>query len=341
MPKTTSERPPHTPTLVDVAARAGVSVSTASKALNGRSDVSERTRAKVVEAAAQINFVPNTLAKSLLTGRSGTVGLITHDFEGRFSLPVLMGAEDWFGLNKVSILLCDARGDAIRERYHLGSLMERRVDGLIIVGHMPEPRPSLGQDLPVPVVYAYAPSANPEDCSIISDNSAAGALAIDHLLACGRRKIAIIGGDLTYGASEERAAGATTRLAAEGLTPLGGTALFGNWSEQWGRAAMRSIYAQYPDVDGVLCGNDQIARGALDSLRDLGRHVPDDVSVMGHDNWDILVAGARPMLTSIDMNLEEIGRRAAQRLAEAMEGSPSKGVELVAARVVVRNSSLP
>lgn len=328
------------PTLIDVAKRAQVSVSTASKALNGRSDVSEVTRARVVEAAKDLNFVPNTLAKSLLTGRTGTVGLITHDFEGRFSIPLLMGAEDWFGLNKVSVLLCDARGDAIRERYHLGVLMERRVDGLIIVGARPDMRPSLGTRLPVPVVYAYAPSDDPRDCSIVSDNVGAGRLGVDHLIACGRRNIAILGGDVTYGASEERSGGAIERLAAEGLVPLGGAPLFGAWSEEWGRAAMRTVLAQHPEVDGVLCGNDQIARGVLDTLRDAGRSVPGEVSVVGHDNWEILAAGARPALTSIDMNLEDIGRRAAQRLAEAMDGEPSHGVEQLPARLVVRNSSV-
>ena len=90
----------------------------------------------------------------------------------------------------------------------------------------------------------------------------------------------------------------------------------------------------------MLCGNDQIARGALDTLRDEGRSVPADVSVVGHDNWAILATGARPALTSIDMNLEDIGRRAAQRLAEAMDGKSSHGIELLPPRLVVRNSSL-
>lgn len=342
MSKTNSVRPSgaRTPKLLDVAQRARVSVSTASKALNGRTDVAPATRERVMAAASELSFVPNTLARSLLSGRSGTVGLITHDFEGRFSIPLLMGAEDAFGLNKVSVLLCDARGDAIRERYHLDVLMQRRVDGLIIVGARPDMRPSLGQNIPVPVVYAYAPSDDPEDCSIISDNVEGGRIGISHLLSIGRRHIAVIGGDPTYGAALERIDGATARLAEAGLTPVGGEAFSGSWTEPWGRAAMRSILTQYPEVDGVLCGNDQIARGALDTLRDEGRRVPDDVSVVGHDNWEILATGARPALTSIEMNLEEIGRQAARRLAEAMEGDVSHGVEFIAPRLVVRASSV-
>ncbi|WP_255555950.1 LacI family DNA-binding transcriptional regulator [Tessaracoccus palaemonis] len=342
MPRTeaAARRNPKSATLIDVAQLARVSVSTASKALNGRSDVAETTRERVVEAARRLNFVPNTLAKSLQTGRSGTVGLITHDFDGRFSIPLLMGAEDAFGVNKVSVLLCDARGDAIRERYHLDVLMQRRVDGLIIVGARPDTRPTLGRGLPVPVVYAYAPSDDPEDCSIVSDNVAAGDLGVSHLLAAGRRHVAIIAGDTTYGAAVERVHGAKRRLSEAGLESLGGDAFFGSWTEPWGRAAMRTILTQYPEVDGVLCGNDQIARGALDTLRDEGRRVPDDVSVVGHDNWEILATGARPTLTSIEMNLEEIGRLAAQRLAEAMEGNVSHGVEYMAPHLVVRASSV-
>lgn len=328
-------------TLGDVAERAKVSVSTASKALNGRSDVSAKTRDRVLEVAGELGFVPNTVAKSLLTGRTGTVGLITHDLDGRFALPLLMGAEDAFGLNKVSVLVCDARGDAIRERYHLGVLLQRRVDGLIIVGARPDIRPSLGQDIPVPVVYAYAPSEDPRDCSIVSDNIGAGWLGVDHLIAAGRSNVAVIGGDITYGAAKERAVGAARRLAEAGLAPLGGDAFFGNWSESWGRAAMRTVLARHPEVDGVLCGNDQLARGALDTLRDEGRRVPEDVSVVGHDNWEIFASGARPPLTSIDMNLEDIGRKAARRLSEAMAGNPAQGLELHPARLVVRNSSVP
>jgi LacI family transcriptional regulator len=327
-------------TLADVARRAGVSVSTASKALNDRRDVAESTRAKVRAAADDLSFVPNRVATSLLSGRTGTVGLITHDLEGRFSIPLLMGAEDAFGLNKVSVLLCDARGDRLREQYHLGVLMERRIDGLIVVGARTDTRSSLGQDLPVPVVYAYAPSDDPEDCSIVSDNVRAGALGVEHLLSAGRTSIAIIAGDRTYGAATERAQGAVARLAEAGLEPLGGQPVFGAWTEDWGRAGTHAVLARHGEVDGVLCGSDQIARGALDALRDAGREVPADVSVVGHDDWEILVTGSRPPLTSISMNLEDIGRLAARRLEEAMEGRPSHGVEAVVPRLVVRGSSV-
>src|SRR4029079_17477410 len=104
---------------------------------------------------------PNPLARGLHAGRTGTVGLLTSDLEGRFMIPILMGAEDAFGAGRINVFLCDARGDAIREQHHLKELLSRRVDGIIVVGRQTDPRPSLGQDIPVPVVYAYAPSDDP------------------------------------------------------------------------------------------------------------------------------------------------------------------------------------
>jgi len=327
-----------TATLSDVARLAGVSIATASKALNGRAQVRAETRAKVVAAAEQLQFSPNSLARSLLSGRSGTVGLVTHDLEGRFSIPTLMGAEDAFGTGKVSVLLCDARGDAIREQHHIQALLGRRVDGLIIVGARPDPRPSLG-NLPVPVVYAYAPSDDPRDCSLVSDNVGGGRLAAEHLITCGRSRVAVISGEASYGAAQDRVAGATAALAEAGLEPVGGHALYGAWTEDWGRGAIRGLLAKHPEVDAVLCGSDQIARGVLDALRELGREVPQDVAVMGHDNWEVLATNARPPLTSIDMNLEELGRRAAARLFEAIEGTPAHGVETVPCRLALRSST--
>ena len=328
-------------TLTDVARLAGVSVATASKALNGRDQVRAETRLRVLEAAEQLSFFPNALARGLLEGRSGTVGLITSDLEGRFSIPVLMGAEDAFGTGSVSVFLCDARGDAIRERHHVNALLSRRVDGLIVVGADTDPRPSLGHNLPVPVVYAYAPSEAAEDVSITADNIGAGRLAIDHLIACGRTRIAHISGDPAYKAAQDRAVGATEALKDAGLELVGGQTYFGAWSEAWGRGAARMLSTQHPEIDAFFCASDQIARGALEALRELGRDVPRDVSVIGFDNWEVLATNARPELTSIDMNLEKIGAVAAQHLFKAIEGKHGGGTQALPCRVVTRESTAP
>jgi LacI family transcriptional regulator, galactose operon repressor len=328
-------------TLRDVARIAGVSVSTASKALNGRKDVGEATRERVMQAANQLAFSPNALAQSLIAQRSGTVGLLTSDLEGRFSIPILMGAEDAFGSDMTSVFLCDARGDAIREQHHLRALLSRRVDGLIVVGARPDVRPSLGQGLGVPVVYAYAPSDDPDDLSLVTDHYGGAELAIDHLLTCGRTQIAHISGDATYGAAQDRARGAIARLERAGLELVGGQVFFGAWSEAWGRNATREVLRRAPDIDAIFAGSDQIARGVLDTLDRTGVSVPSQVSVIGFDNWEALATNSRPPLTTIDMNLQQLGRTAAQRLFAAIAGPPKSGVETLPCRLVARESSLP
>lgn len=327
-------------TLTDVARLAGVSVATASKALNGRSQVADATRRRVVEAADRLAFSPNSVAQGLLTGRTRTVGLLTNDLEGRFVLPILMGAEDAFGAGEVNVFLCDARGDAIREQHHVRALLGRRVDGLIVVGSRTDPRPSLGPNLPVPVVYAYAPSDDPADVSLTPDNTQAGRTAVEHLLASGRRRIAHISGAPEYVAAQDRARGAHEALAEVGLTFVGDV-MFAEWSERWGRAAAADLLRRHPDVDAVLCGSDQIARGVLDIARDLGRDIPHDLAVMGFDNWEVLTTNSRPELTSIDANLQQLGRVAAQRLFEAIAGARSSGgTEFLPTRLVIRGSTI-
>ncbi|TDC80257.1 LacI family DNA-binding transcriptional regulator [Streptomyces hainanensis] len=326
--------------LSDVARLAGVSLATASKALNGRSQVRAETRARVIEAAERLAFHPNPLARGLPAGRTGTVGLLTGDLEGRFSIPILMGAEDAFGVGRVAVFLCDARGDALREQHHVQALLGRRVDGLIVVGSRTDPRPSLGPDLPVPVVYAYAPSLDPADLSIVPDSVGAGRLAVAHLLACGRSRVAHVSGDPGYAAARERADGAAAALADAGLPPVG-EVLFGSWSEGWGRAAAGMLLDRHPALDAIVCGSDQIARGVVETARERGRRVPEDVAVLGFDNWEILTQGSRPPLTSVDLNLEQVGRTAAQALFAAIEGQPRSGVETVPSRLVIRESTAP
>jgi LacI family transcriptional regulator len=328
-------------TLTEVARLAGVSVATASKALNGRDEVAPATRQRVIEAADRLAFSPNPLARGLLAGRTGTVGLLTSDLDGRFVIPILMGAEDAFGAGQVNVFVCDARGDTIREQHQLKALLSRRVDGLIIVGAETDPRPSLGHDFPVPVVYAYAPSDDPTDLSLTPDNTAAARLAIEHLISCGRTRIAHVSGNPAYAAAQDRAKGAREALAAAGLE-LVGDVMFSDWTEHWGRDATAMLMARHPDIDAILCGSDQIARGALDTARDLGRAVPDDVAVMGFDNWEVLTTNARPELTSIDANLQQLGRIAAQRVFAALDGvDVGAGTHYLPPRLVIRGSTVP
>lgn len=335
--------PPHrrrtVATIADVAALAGVSISTVSKSLNGRQGISAETRAKVHEAAEQLGFHSNALARSLLTGRSFTVGLITNDSFGRFSIPVMLGAEDALQTGQIAVLLCDGRDDPIREQHYVRTLLARRVDGIMITGRRTDPRPPLGADLPVPTVYAMSESTNPEDASVLPDDEGGGRLAVEYLLATGRTRIGHVTGPANFRAARLRAAGATTALAQAGLSMAGEGPLHGVWSEEWGRQAASIMLRQAPDVDAMFCGSDQIARGVADSLLEMGRKVPDDIALVGFDNWTVMAEASRPRLTTIDMNLTEVGRTAAKVLLAAIEGHATHGTQFVPCHLVVREST--
>lgn len=336
-----TERNGRAATLNDVAKRARVSAATASKALNGRTDVAAATRARVLAAAEEVGFTPNAVARGLTAGRTSTVGLLTSDLEGRFVLPILMGAEDAFGAGRIDVFLCDARGDAVREQHHLRALLSRRVDGIIVVGDRTDPRRSLGRALPVPVVYVYAPSDDPRDLSLTPDNVEGGRLAIRHLLACGRSRIAHIGGDPSYAAAQDRLRGAEEALSAAG-TSFAAEPMLGEWSEHWGRAAAALLLERDPEIDAVFCGSDQIARGVLDAARDLGRDVPRDLAVIGFDNWTVLAENSRPRLTTVGVDFEALGRAAAQHLFHAFDDNGiESGVLRTPVQLVVRGTTIP
>ncbi|WP_030254883.1 LacI family DNA-binding transcriptional regulator [Streptomyces violens] len=339
--KSGSESPAHRATLTDVAALAGVTPGTASKALNGRGRLRPETRQRVLEAAQRLDFQPNALAQSLLTGRSSTVGLLTTDSIGRFSLPVLLGAEDALGAGQISVLLCDSRGDAIRERHYLRTLIARGVDGIIVTGRRTDPRPPLPGPLPVPTVYALGPSADSTDDSVVSDDAHGVHLAVRHLLDTGRTRIAHVTGPEHHAAAAVRSEHTRAELTAAGLELATGRPHFGEWSEAWGRQASAIVLRAAPDCDALLCGNDQIARGVTDALRESGRRVPQDIAVVGYDNWDVMALAARPPLTTVDTNLAEVGRIAALHLLDALDGRPHQGITAVPCRLVVRDSSAP
>jgi LacI family transcriptional regulator len=326
-------------TLTDVAKLAGVSVATASKALNARDEVAPATRQRVQAAAEELKFHPNVLARGLISGNTRTIGLLTDELSlARFTIPVLLGAENALGDEQMSVLLCDARGDAIRRRHYIRTLLARQVDGFIVLGDANEVRPSLTRDIPVPVVYVYCESDDPADVSIIADDAGGARLAARHLVSLGRRRIAHITGDHTYRAARDRAAALHEVLDEAGL-PLIGEPLFGQWSQRWGRHAADMLLTAHPDVDAIFCGSDQIAYGVTETLRELGRAIPDDVAVVGYDNWEVIAAECRPPLTTVDLNLEQLGAAAVRHLFAALDGNGTSGVVRQPGRLIIREST--
>ena len=320
---------------------AGVSIGTASKALNGQGKLRAETRDRVAAAARELGFAPNVLARGLLAGRTYTVGVITTDSFGRFSIPVMLGAEDALGVGQISVFMCDTRDEPERERRYLEMLLSRQVDGLIVAGRRIEPRPSIGAGLGVPVVYAMTQSMDSDEPAILPDDLGGGRIAAEHLISLGRRRFGHITGPERFLCARKRARGFCDAITESGGEFSAEDVLYGEWSEQWGRQAAGLLLRTSPDVNAIFCGSDQIARGVSDALRLIGCKVPEDIALVGYDNWNPMALGADPPLTSVDMCLEDVGRAAAEHLLAALNGEPTYGVHTVPCRLVVRNSTDP
>ncbi len=306
-------------TIHDVADLAQVSIATVSKALNGSGRMTSETRDRVLRAAKELAFRPNALARGLHSKRSFTVGLLTDDVYGRFALPVMQGLTEGLIDHGVSVFLCALEENPLLAQSHLDALMEKQVDGIVVAGRRVDRiLPVDFGGLTVPVVHVMS-EGGPERVSFLPDEVQGARLAVAHLVGRGRRRIAHVTGPARFRVAGERAEGWRAALAEAGLAPHGPGAMYGRWSEAWGHEAVAALWSGDPP-DAVFCGNDQIARGVIDALRECGVHVPGDVAVVGFDNWEIVAAETRPPLSSVDMNLRELGRQAGLTLLKVING---------------------
>lgn len=329
-------------TLTEVAHRAGVSLTTASKAINGQGRISEKTRARVLAAARELSFSPNPMARSLISGRSGTVGVIFMDsLTERFVVPVMLGAEAALSEVDLSMIIGDTTGGAEGLGVQVKLMQRRKVDGLLVVGDNNAPTPSLGDRWGVPVVYVHGGTDGPADVVHVPDDRGHGLLVAGHLVDLGRRRIAHVTGPQGARAVEERVAGVSELLADAGLRPVA-PVMHGPWSQRWGRAAVRQLLEAAPGVDAIACGSDQIAAGVVDALLAGGRRVPDDVAVTGVDNWSVFALETEPPLTTVDLNLEAMGAAAVRDLFGVIDGEPvAGGTRRHPGGLVVRGSTVP
>ena len=328
-----------TPTIRDVARAAGVSVGTASKALNGRGRLRPETRQRVRAEAERLEFRPNDLIKSLLRGRTFTVGLITTDYFGRFNMPVIAGIEDALGSAEILVFLCNVRDDPVREQQVISALLAKKVDGIIVMGRSVDPRPpiNVGQSGP-PVVYAFSRVPDPTALCLLPDDAQGARLATEHLLRRGYRQLAHITGPADREAVASRREGMSAVLQEHGMELSNSRVLHGPWTESWGYDAVAQLLERGEGIDGIFCGSDIIARGVIDGLRERGRAIPKDVAVVGFDNWEIIATQTRPPLTTVDMNLHDLGCRAAERLLAMVEGAQDSDIVRLPCSLVVRES---
>lgn len=325
----------------DVAALASVSPGTVSKAFSRNGPVHPDTRARIFDAARELGFrgVPDDVPE--IAGRTRTVGLVTRDPFDRRTAPMLLGLLERLTEHDIAFLVCDGRGDPIREQYFIDSLQRRQVDGYIVSGSEPGTfsRRSLATHVDAPVVYAMTTSTNDSDISVVPDNRGGVELAARHVLQTGRRRVVCVLGPAHEDAAHQKESVTRAILQANGLD-LVAPPLCGQWDEEWGRQAARQLVHDEVHFDAVICGNDVLARGVCSTLQGLGMSVPGDVAIVGFDNWGLMVEANRPRLTSVDLRLPEVGRVAAQKLIDAIEGRPpAPGTTYIESRLVAREST--
>jgi LacI family transcriptional regulator len=218
-------------------------------------------------------------------------------------------------------------------------MLDKQVDGIIATGkRIDRTLPVDLSHLPVPVVYALT-AGRADAVTLVPDDRQGARAAVEHLIARGRRRIVHVTGPANFRVVHERALAFVEALQAAGLPVSEAGILRGSWSERWGHEAVAALWAGGDRPDGIFCGNDQIARGVVDALRERNVDVPGDVSVVGYDNWEIVAEQTRPPLTTVDMNLKELGRQAGLALMRLVnQETVEKGVWKLPCTLVVRGS---
>ncbi|WP_277207519.1 LacI family DNA-binding transcriptional regulator [Isoptericola croceus] len=328
------------PTLEEVARRAGVSRSVASRAMNNARNVSPAKREAVVRAASELGYVPNATARALATATVGSVVLaISNDDPALFGDPffsqVLVGVADALDrsdLDLTLVLASSARGQARLERL----LRSRRSDGVMLMalrGDDPLNRVAAATELPV--VLGGRPLNGEARWYVDVDNRGGARLAVEHLLSSGCRRIAMISGPTDLQASVARYQGFADAMAVGGLPA--------DWVEQadfsfeGGARAMERLLAAHSDLDGVFAASDNMAAGALRTLKETGRRVPEDVAVVGFDDLEI-ARRTEPALTTVSQPIRGLGQEMATMLVRLIGGESPNPI-ILPTHLVVRASA--
>lgn len=322
-------------TIRDVAREADVSVASVSRALNGVGRVGEETRTRILRVAERLRYVPHEGARSLITRRTHTVGLLLPDLHGEFFSELMRGADAAARGRGLHLLVSTSHGDPVEAAAALRS-MQGRVDGLLILSpHLDDG--FLEQNVPpgVPAVLLNERGCPSRPAIAVADH--AGAVSMTrHLGHGGRRRIAHIAGPIGNSDAAERLRGYLDARPE----PLGEAYVFrGDYSVESGHAAGRAFAALAVRPDAIFAANDMMAVGCLEALRDLGVDVPGEIALGGFD--DVPVAHfVRPTLSTMRTNVASLGGRALERLAGLVErpDAADRDLEIITPELVVRES---
>jgi DNA-binding LacI/PurR family transcriptional regulator len=325
------------PAMYDVARLAGVSHQTVSRVLNLHPSVSPRTRTLVLAAIDELGYRPNSAARTLATGRSKTLGVITLAGTLYGPMSMLYGIEAAARDQGYMLTIVSVRDgeDGALERA-VANLHKQRVDGIVAIAPLVsigESLTALAQQIPL-VAVESSPRASLPIVSV--DQSAGARIATEHLLAQGHRTVWHVSGPAGWYESQDRVVGWTAALNAAGLEVP--PALSGDWSPRSGYEAGQ-ILSRMPEVTAVFVANDQMALGVLRAFNEHGRRVPDDVSLVGFD--DIPESGYfSPPLTTVRQPFDTVGRRSLQTLLSEIESGQAVAERVVIApELIVREST--
>lgn len=305
------------PTLKDVAQAAGVSLASASYAINGAGSVGEATRAHVLQVASRLGYRPNISAKAMKTGRTGVIGLVVPDLSNPFFPALAQAILQTARSEGYNVLMADTRGVLPEERASIRLLIDQGVDGLIwfpIDDTNPDgrrPAPDMDR-LPVVVLDRNLPDFD----VVLADYAQGGRLAAEHLIAAGHERIGVISGPLAASSARERAEGAIAAIHEKGRLVWSVENAFSLDLDPSVVAALERC-----EATAVIAGADIIAIGAIRCLEGLGLRVPGDVSVIGFDDipWAALNT---PALTTIDMPVEAMAAFSIEALVRRIAEGP-------------------
>jgi DNA-binding LacI/PurR family transcriptional regulator len=319
------QRPGTAPTLEEVAALAGVGRGTVSRVINNVAGVKDSTRTTVQRAITELGYVPNLAARSLAGRRADAVALVMTERDWRkfgdpFFAETVRALADALADTKMQLLLTQVRTDDERRRF-VEYARGGRVDGVLLMSvHAEDPLPDMLADAGLPTVMLGRRSGDESITYVDADNVGGARNAVAHLLSSGRSAVATITGPLDMYVAQCRLRGYREALDRAGIGIKPSWVVEGDFTERSGREAMAGIIARNPGIDAVFAASDGMAAGALNALRAAGRQVPEDVAVIGFDDF-LLSEHTDPKLTTVRQPLDEIGRTMVRLLLEEMEDS--------------------
>ncbi|MGD6802328.1 LacI family transcriptional regulator [Rossellomorea vietnamensis] len=321
-------------TIKDIAKAAGVSVTTVSRALNGYSDVKELTRQKIAAVAKEMNYSPNTLARSLVMNKSQTIGLLVSGFtkesvKDNFTVEVLAGVNECTSEMNYDLVLFNTNSSMQREKTYTQLCRERRVDGVIIQGiRTDDPYLKEVVDSDIPCVLIDIPISSDRVGYVTTDNELGADKAVQHLLELGHRNIGMVNGHEYAFVSQKRLNGYKRALENAGISFKPEFVVDGSFKEDEANFVTKDLLMKHPEITALFCASDLMAIGAMKAAQELGKKVPEDISIIGYD--DILLASyVSPALTTIAQNKFQLGFEAARMLLDLLtKGDQPKQVIL-------------